>query len=71
MSGQSKYRSLWEQYYEESEAIIFVIDSADRLRIRVAKNELEELLRNPTINKRSLPILFYANKMDLGIAMTE
>ncbi len=36
MSGQSKYRSLWEQYYEEAEAIIFVIDSADRLRIKVA-----------------------------------
>jgi ADP-ribosylation factor-like protein 6 len=47
MSGQSKYRSLWEQYYEESEAIIFVVDSADKLRIKVARNELENLLDHP------------------------
>lgn len=82
MSGQSKYRSLWEQYYEEAEAIIFVIDSADRLRIKVAQNELENLLDHQgkqvlgiinslAIKKRTIPILFFANKMDLGQAMTE
>lgn len=71
MSGQSKYRSLWEQYYEEAEAIIFVIDSADRLRIKVAQNELENLIDHPSIKKRNVPILFFANKMDLGQAMTE
>jgi ADP-ribosylation factor-like protein 6 len=83
MSGQSKYRSLWEQYYEEAEAIIFVIDSADRLRIKVAQNELENLIDHPckqfinvsninkAIKKRNVPILFFANKMDLGQAMTE
>ncbi len=81
MSGQSKYRQLWEQYYDESEvtkvlfifiqAIIFVIDSADKLRIKVAKNELDNLLDHPSIKKRKIPILFFANKMDLGIAMTE
>eukprot|EP00347_Sterkiella_histriomuscorum_P012474 403368439 len=71
MSGQSKYRTLWEQYYEESEAIIFVVDSADRLRIQVAKNELDILLDHPAIKGREVPILFFANKMDLAMAMNE
>ena len=44
MSGQGKYRDLWQTYYEESEAIIFMIDAADHLRIKVGKNELEMLL---------------------------
>ena len=29
MSGQGKYRSLWEKYYEQAEAIIFVVDASD------------------------------------------
>ena len=49
MSGQGKYRDLWQQYYEEAEAVIFVIDAADQLRIKVAKNELEMLLENKSL----------------------
>lgn len=33
MSGAGRYRTLWEQYYAEAEAIIFVIDAADKLRL--------------------------------------
>ena len=33
MSGQSKYRDLWQQFYDQSEAILFVIDSADTFRM--------------------------------------
>ena len=32
MSGAGRYRLLWESYYKDSDAIIFVIDSADALR---------------------------------------
>lgn len=51
-----------------------MIDAADKLRIKVAKNELDNLLDHPAIKKRKpagVPILFFANKMDLGIAMNE
>ena len=44
MSGQGKYRDLWKQYYSVAEAIIFVVDAADQLRIKIAKNELDLLL---------------------------
>eukprot|EP00967_Tisochrysis_lutea_P028369 scaffold33001_cov18-Tisochrysis_lutea.AAC.1 len=33
MSGAGRYRSLWEQYYREAQAVIFVIDSADKFRL--------------------------------------
>ena len=61
---------MWQQYYDLSDAIIFVVDAADRLRIKVAKNELEMLLQNESLISREVPILFYANKMDLSSAMT-
>uniref|UniRef100_A0A667WVX2 ADP-ribosylation factor-like protein 6 n=1 Tax=Myripristis murdjan TaxID=586833 RepID=A0A667WVX2_9TELE len=47
MSGQGRYRNLWEHYYKEGQAIIFVIDSADKLRMVVAKEELDTLLNHP------------------------
>lgn len=46
MSGQSKYRDLWEKHYNAIEAIIYVVDSADELRFGVAENELEDILAN-------------------------
>jgi len=46
MSGQGKYRSLWEKHYASVEAIIFVVDSSDELRFGVARNELEMILEN-------------------------
>ena len=43
--------------------IIFCIDSTDLIRMCVAKDELESLLAHSEL--RSVPILFFANKMDL------
>uniref|UniRef100_A0A667I891 ADP-ribosylation factor-like protein 6 n=2 Tax=Feliformia TaxID=379583 RepID=A0A667I891_LYNCA len=70
MSGQGRYRNLWEHYYKEGQAIIFVIDSSDRLRMVVAKEELDTLLNHPDIKHRRIPILFFANKMDLRDSVT-
>merc|ERR1712023_397576 len=65
MSGQSRYRSLWEHYYRDVQAIVYVLDSTDKIRMAVAKDELEQLLTHKDIAGREVPILFYANKMDL------
>lgn len=70
MSGQGRYRNLWEHYYKECQGIIFVIDSSDRLRMVVAQEELEQLLNHPEIVGRRIPILFYANKMDMRDALS-
>ena len=61
---------MWQRYYENAEAIIFVVDASDQLRIRVAKNELDLLLEDEVLMKRDVPIMFFANKMDLDEAMS-
>ena len=71
MAGASKYRDLWERFYEKAkvsdwweEAIIFVIDATDNIWFAVVKNELELLIKAKGIKGRDVPILFFANKMD-------
>eukprot|EP00118_Oscarella_pearsei_P014056 m.118015 g.118015 ORF g.118015 m.118015 type:complete len:159 (+) comp37637_c0_seq1:226-702(+) len=86
MSGQGRYRNLWEHYYKlmsmtsietsrkilfrDAQGIIFVIDSSDKLRLVVAKDELNLLLAHDNIKSRRVPILFYANKMDCKEALS-
>lgn len=65
MSGQGRYRNLWEHYYKESDAILFVVDSSDKMRMVVAKEELILLLNHTLIKSRSIPVLVFANKMDV------
>jgi ADP-ribosylation factor-like protein 6 len=65
MSGQSKYRDLWEKYYNDINGIIYVVDSTDKIRMAVAKNELDQLLTHNDIKGKNVPILFFANKMDI------
>ncbi|XP_031781774.1 ADP-ribosylation factor-like protein 6 isoform X4 [Nasonia vitripennis] len=70
MSGHDRYRSLWEHYYKDCQGVIFIIDSSDKLRLVVAKEELDMLLQHPDIAGRKMPILFLANKMDLPDSLT-
>ena len=70
MSGQGRYRNLWEHYYKECNGIIFVIDSSDKLRLAVAKDELNLILEHEHLKNRRVPILFFANKMDLKEALS-
>lgn len=63
MGGASKFRPMWEAYYKDVQGVIFVIDSSDVLRLCVVKDELEMLLKHADLS--GVPILFYANKMDI------
>eukprot|EP00127_Corallochytrium_limacisporum_P005808 Clim_evm26s211 gene=Clim_evmTU26s211 len=65
MSGQGRYRSLWEHYYQDREAIIYVLDSADTSRAAVAKEELDYILRHEDVRSRAIPLLLLINKSDL------
>ena len=46
MSGQGKYRNLWKHYYPDTDGIIYVIDSSDKDRICVVKDELSVMLED-------------------------
>lgn len=39
VGGQEKLRPLWKHYFNNTDALIFVIDSQDRDRIERASNE--------------------------------
>ncbi|KAF1327734.1 Adp-ribosylation factor family, partial [Globisporangium splendens] len=70
MSGQRRYRSLWENDYSDVQAIIYVLDSTDTICMCVAKDELEQLIEHKELAGKKIPILFFANKMDLSNALT-
>ncbi|KAA3678018.1 ADP-ribosylation factor-like protein 6 [Paragonimus westermani] len=70
MSGHTRYRNLWEHYYIECDALIFVVDSCDHLRLCVARDELEQMLEHKMLCARRIPLLIFANKMDHGCALT-
>jgi|TARA_B110000971_G_scaffold128502_1_gene131493 ADP-ribosylation factor-like protein 6 len=68
MSGAGRYRSLWEQHYGEAQAVIFVVDSADKLRLCVAKDELDAMLQCNDLAAK--PILVFANKNDVPCSLS-
>ena len=49
--------------------MVFVIDSADRERLEIAKQELDLMLQEEEL--RGAPVLVLANKQDLPNAMNE
>jgi small GTP-binding protein len=61
VGGQNKIRPLWRHYYEGSNALIWVVDSADAERFEEAREELECTLKDLP----SVPLLILANKCDL------
>eukprot|EP00013_Stygamoeba_regulata_P022616 CAMPEP_0177657452 /NCGR_PEP_ID=MMETSP0447-20121125/16198_1 /TAXON_ID=0 /ORGANISM="Stygamoeba regulata, Strain BSH-02190019" /LENGTH=185 /DNA_ID=CAMNT_0019161819 /DNA_START=125 /DNA_END=682 /DNA_ORIENTATION=- len=68
VGGQDKIRSLWRHYFEGTNGLIFVLDSADKSRLAEARRELDNLLNEPEL--RDAVVLVFANKMDLPGAMS-
>jgi len=67
VGGQDKIRPLWRHYYQNTQGLIFVIDSNDRDRIGEAREELTKMLNEDEM--RDAILLVYANKQDLPNAM--
>merc|ERR1712159_733582 len=43
VGGQDKIRLLWRHYYQNTQALIFVVDSNDRHRIEDVRHELAKI----------------------------
>ena len=67
MGGQDKIRPLWRHYFQNTQGIIFVVDSNDRDRIVEAREELQRMLNEDEL--RDALLLVFANKQDLPNAM--
>ncbi|KAF2461068.1 ADP-ribosylation factor family-domain-containing protein [Lineolata rhizophorae] len=67
VGGQDKIRPLWRHYFQNTQGIIFVVDSNDRDRIVEAREELQRMLNEDEL--RDALLLVFANKQDLPNAM--
>uniref|UniRef100_F6HCS0 ADP-ribosylation factor-related protein 1 n=1 Tax=Vitis vinifera TaxID=29760 RepID=F6HCS0_VITVI len=63
---QPSLRSIWEKYYEEAHAVVFVIDASCPSRFEDSKSALEKVIRHEDL--QGAPLLILANKQDLDNA---
>ncbi|GAX79915.1 hypothetical protein CEUSTIGMA_g7355.t1 [Chlamydomonas eustigma] len=68
IGGQKSIRPYWRNYFDSTDALIYVIDSSDKNRILESGTELTEILEEEKMN--GIPVLVYANKQDLVGALT-
>ncbi|OHE98697.1 ADP-ribosylation factor [Colletotrichum orchidophilum] len=69
VGGQKTLRSYWRNYFEKTDALIWVVDATDRLRIEDCREELHGLLQEERLSGASL--LVFANKTDVNGCMDE
>lgn len=67
MGGQKTLRSYWRNYFEQTDGLVWVLDSADRRRLQDTAEELARLLQEERLLGASLLVL--ANKQDLAGAL--
>ncbi|KAA3679487.1 ADP-ribosylation factor-like protein 2, partial [Paragonimus westermani] len=67
VGGQKSLRSYWRNYFETTDALIWVVDSTDRLRLNDCRDELSNLLQEERLTGATL--LVFANKQDLAASL--
>ncbi|XP_033734420.1 ADP-ribosylation factor-like [Pecten maximus] len=67
VGGQEKIRALWRHYFQNTEGLVYVVDSNDRERVNEAREELFGILDNDEM--RGVPVVVLANKQDLPYAL--
>ncbi len=60
IGGQKAIRPYWKNYYENTDGLVFVVDSSDEERLNECVEELNSLLTEENLAK--VPLLVYANK---------
>ncbi|XP_022057981.1 ADP-ribosylation factor 4 [Acanthochromis polyacanthus] len=68
VGGQDKIRPLWRHYFQNTQGLIFVVDSNDRERVAESAEELTKMLQEDEL--KDAVLLVFANKQDLPNALT-
>ena len=68
LGGADKMRLLFRHFYQNTEGLIFVVDSNDRDRIEDAADELKKILAEEEL--KDCCVLVMANKQDLNGALS-
>lgn len=65
VGGQDKIVPLWEEYFKNTSAIVFVVDSVDHDRFSRVEIELNKLFTSSRLHGATFLVLL--NKSDLGV----
>ncbi|KAI6183900.1 ADP-ribosylation factor-like protein 2 [Aphelenchoides bicaudatus] len=68
VGGQSSLRSYWQNYFERTDALVWVVDSSDKKRLKDCRAELDKLLGEECL--KGVTLLVLANKRDLPNSLT-
>lgn len=68
IGGQETLRASWNAYYCNTEIVIVVVDSTDRERLTLTKDELHKMLAHEELQNAS--VLVMANKQDMKDSMS-
>ncbi|MEW5298795.1 MAG: hypothetical protein WDW38_000463 [Sanguina aurantia] len=68
VGGQEKLRPLWRHYFNNTDGLIFVVDSLDRERVVKAAAEFQAIIQDPLMLNSA--ILVFANKQDMRGCLT-
>ncbi|RYH04917.1 GTP-binding protein [archaeon] len=60
VGGQKSIRPYWRNYFADTDALIYVIDSSDRRRMEETSIELQFLLEESSLH--GVPLVIFANK---------
>jgi len=60
IGGQKAIRPYWKNYFENTDGLVYVVDSSDEVRLKECSEELQNLLGEE--NLASVPLLVFANK---------
>lgn len=51
IGGQKSIRTYWRNYFEQTDGIIWVVDSVDRFRMEECRDQLREILMQEVISR--------------------
>lgn len=69
LGGQAGLRTIWDHYYTETHAIVFMVDASNQGRFDEAKSAMEKVLGSRELS--GAPLLVLANKLDIVGALDE
>uniref|UniRef100_A0A8D3AX25 ADP-ribosylation factor-like 8Bb n=1 Tax=Scophthalmus maximus TaxID=52904 RepID=A0A8D3AX25_SCOMX len=67
IGGQPRFRSMWERYCRGVNAIVYMVDAADREKIEASRNELHNLLDKPQL--QGIPVRGRLQLLDQKLLM--
>lgn len=67
VGGQEKIRRLWNYYFQDTQGLLYIVDSADIERVKESAQELFDICNDDRM--RGVPVVVVANKQDLPTAV--